>query len=133
MFAPYYQAYTDLRSHTEELDLEKYLDVYELSVTDIEDAQIIADADLAELESMDSLHDLKIGLQKLHIVRKLFLCSLLALDADGGKADFAKWSMADDTLRRLTGSTSSIVNSLEQILREEEGERKFRCILFDCY
>lgn len=122
MFAPYYQAYESLRPHSIEQDLEKYYDIYEVSETDLQDAKVIATTNLAELEDADTLHDLKIGLQKLHVVRKLFLCTLLALDADGGQLDFQRWATANETMRALSSLTAKKAYNLSDILGEEEGE-----------
>ena len=121
MFAPYYQAYEALRPHAIEMDLEKYFDIYEISRRDLQDADIIASADLSEVENADNLQDLKIGLQKLHMIRKIFLCTLLALNADGGKVDFQRWSAASEAMGALSSLISKMVFSMDEVLGEEEG------------
>ncbi|KAK4695903.1 proliferating cell nuclear antigen, partial [Lecanoromycetidae sp. Uapishka_2] len=122
MFAPYYKAYQSLTPHAIDLDLEKYYDVYEISRTDMEDAELVANVKLCEIEDADTLHDLKMGLQKLHIVRKLFLCTLLALSADGSRSDFRRWSHATKIMNGVSSLTSKMVFDIDEILGDEEGK-----------
>ena len=123
MFEPHYRAYQVLKSHAIELDLEKYQDIYEISRTDMEDAELIASADLAELESADTLHDLKLGIQKIYLLRKLVLCTLMALDADGGQRDFDRWAVAVGAISDLTKLTARAVAHIDEVLREEQGRQ----------
>lgn len=125
LFAPYYHAYEVLRAHAVELDLEKYCDIYEISRADLEDTKDLATADLSELEDVDSLQDLRLGLQKLHIVRKLLLCTLLALNADGGKTDFTRWSAANGVMANLSSVISRKVSDLDESLGKEDGQLNF--------
>lgn len=121
MFAPYYHAYESLRPYAVDIDLEKYYDIYEISQTDMQDAEILANAELSEVEDADTLQDLKVGLQKLHVIRKLFLCTLLALNADGGMSDFQRWPAAIEAMNRLSSVTSKITFNIDEILGDEEG------------
>ena len=104
-----------------DLDLEKYCDIYEISRSDMQDVEDIASADLVQLENADTLQDLKLGVQKLHVTRKLLLCTLLALDADGGQTDVHRWSAAIDAMRELSALTAKMVADLDELLSEEEG------------
>lgn len=104
------------------VDLEKYCDIYEISRTDMELAAEIASADKTDMEDADTLKALKYQLQNLHIVRKLFLCSLLALDADGGKSDFARWAAATETMNHILVQSRKMALDIEDVLGEEEGE-----------
>ena len=121
MFAPYYRAYEDLRPHAVETDMEKYFDIYEISHIDLQDAEVIATADLSEVENADTLQDLKIGLQKLHVIRKIFLCTLLALNADGGEADFQRWLATGEAMGGLSSVVAKTVLDMDEVLGEEEG------------
>lgn len=121
LFAPYYHAYELLRPFAVELDLEKYYDIYEISRADMEDTKDLATADLSGLEDVDSLQELRLGLQKLHIVRKLLLCTLLALNADGGKSDFQRWSAANQVMVSLSFAVSEKYSDLEECLGKEDG------------
>lgn len=88
----------------------------------MDEAQEFANAEVFESEEANSLTDLKSAMQKLHLIRKLFLCSLLALDADGGKSDFPRWAAATDTMRHISAETAKMTRTIDDILREEESE-----------
>lgn len=101
-------------------DLEKYYDIYEVSRSDIQDAEgdpIPASAE----DDAETLKALKLGFQKLHINRKLYLCSLLALDADGSRAEFRTWSAVNDCLQKLALQTARVTSDIDEVLGEEEG------------
>ncbi|MCJ1261952.1 hypothetical protein MMC22_001821 [Lobaria immixta] len=120
MLSTHYQAYQSLRPLAVEVDLEKYYDIYEISQTDMDEAKEFASAEIIDTEEANSLTALKIALQRLHMIRKLFLCSLLALDADGGKSDFPRWAVATDTMRHISAETENVTRTIDEILREEE-------------
>ena len=102
----------------EQIDLEKYYDVYDISDLDIQEArQGYAET---EFEDKESLRVLKILVARLHTIRKAFLCCLLALEADGGKPDFLRWSTAVDEINALTSVTDEAEERLRRILGEEE-------------
>lgn len=122
MLSPYYQAYQALKPFAVDLDLEKYYDIYELSRTNMEDAELVANRRDSDIGAADTLQDLKIGLQKLHIIRKLFLCTLLALNADGSKSDFQRWSTASETMANVCSITVKMILAIDEIMGEEEGE-----------
>lgn len=120
MIATYTEACETLRPLAAEVDFEKYCDIYEISQTDIQDAAEIMTGGETEEEDAESLMALKLGLQKLHLVRKLLLCNLLALDADGGKPDFSRWAVAIDSMQRLSSRSLDAAVSLDRILSEED-------------
>lgn len=112
-----------LRPLAEQLDLEKYYDIYDISDLDMQEAALgYSDA---EFEDPDSLRVLKLLAARFHTIRKIFLCCLLALDADGGKPDFPRWSAALDEIRGLSLVTGHADEQLRRILGEEEGELKY--------
>ena len=122
MFSPHLQAYHSLIPHAVELDLEKYYDIYEISRIDMEDAELAANIDISTVEDADGLQDLKIGLQKLHTMRKLFLCTLLALNADGGNSDFQTWSSASETMATIAGLTAKMTSTIDTLIGQEDGK-----------
>lgn len=122
MLSPHYQAYQSLRPLAVEVDLEKYYDIYEISRTDMDEAKEFAIAEIIDTEEANSLTALKIALQRLHMIRKLYLCSLLALDADGGKSDFPRWAVATHTMRHISAETEKVTRTIDEILREEESK-----------
>ena len=109
----------------EELDLEKYFEVYELSPSDVHDVDTVevrTDAD-----DVESLKSLKASLYRLQTIRRIFLCSLLALDADGGKPDFTRWGIAVGEVQRLASLTAQSTEKLNRILNEEERRISLGC------
>jgi len=118
MLGPYMEACKVFRLLTEEHDLEKYFEIYEISPSDLRDIEIGASE--ASSEDDETLKSLKASLYRLHTVRKIFLCSLLALDADGGKPDFARWGIAVQEMQRLALMTAESTEKLNKILSEEE-------------
>jgi Mysoin-binding motif of peroxisomes len=73
-----------------------------------------------EFEDKDSLRVLKLSMARLHVIRKAFLCCLLALDADGGKLDFLRWNTAVDEIHSLASIIGDAEVRLRRILSEEE-------------
>ena len=117
---PYVAAYETLRPHAIEIDFEKYCDIYELSQTDVQEAAELGSIDFNEGENCETLKALKIAIRKLHLIKKLFLCNLLALDADGGKTDFSRWSLAIDAMQTLASKSADAAMDLDKILSEED-------------
>ena len=103
-------------------DLEKYYDIYEISRSDIQEAEE-APVPTTDGDDAETLKALKLGFQKLHINRKLYLCSLLALNADGSKSDFPIWSVASESMETLASETAKMTTNIDEILGEEEGEQ----------
>ncbi|KAH7376516.1 Mysoin-binding motif of peroxisomes-domain-containing protein [Plectosphaerella cucumerina] len=114
----YEQTRDVVQGFSEQLDLEKYYDIYDISDLDMVDAR----QGLAELDAEDaeSLRTLKISAARFHIVRKMFLCSLLALDANGDNNDLLRWTTTVEALRTLNTATASSCERLKNILSEQE-------------
>ncbi|KAL9019726.1 MAG: hypothetical protein Q9185_002972 [Variospora sp. 1 TL-2023] len=111
----YYQAFDQVRLMAVEADLEKYYDIYEISRSEILEAEGMKDIATAD-PSEETLRAFKMNLLKMHLARKLFLCSLLALGADGGNVDFAKWSTAARIIIALSAETSKAIQEVDDIL-----------------
>lgn len=114
----YHQACTILKPFAEEMDLEKYLDIYDISDSDFSEA--ISGYPNTEFEDAESVRVLKILAARFDITRKIFLCCLMALEADGGKPDFIRWTTAVDEIHTLTIVTGEAEERLHRILTEEE-------------
>ncbi|KAF2836393.1 hypothetical protein M501DRAFT_987554 [Patellaria atrata CBS 101060] len=107
-----------LRSLVMENSLEKYMDVYDINHQDLQEASLgFTDS---EFEDQESLKALRVYHYRLSTLRRLFLCSLLALDADGGKPDFARWRTAVDIMSGVTEVAGNCAKQINHILREEE-------------
>lgn len=118
MLIPYAEAYESLHPLAIELDLEKYYDIYEISRSDIEEIEAMVTNPDPEDSDYEALKSLKLKLHQLHTVRKLFLCSLLALDANGGYPDFNTWSIAITALQDLSALSSTAAAALDVVLSE---------------
>ena len=102
----------------DEDDLEKYLDVYEVSNPDLQEAaQGYSESEFEDTETLKALRMLQ---YRLFTLRRLYLCSLLALEADGGKPDFARWSAVVDSLLTLAAKTGEWSEKFNRVLAEEE-------------
>jgi len=75
-----------------------------------------------EFEDVDSLRVLKTIAARFFIIRKILLCSLLALDASGEKSDIIRWTAAVDEIQGLNLVTEDAEDRLRGILNEEESK-----------
>jgi len=115
--APYSQAFHNLCGLAQGNDLEKYYDIYDVRNEDLE--QITSGVREAEFDDMESLKALKALLHRLHTTRKVFLCCLLALDANGGYEDFAIWRDVVEQLKSLSTFMGEIGETLQRHSEEE--------------
>ncbi|KAF2750581.1 hypothetical protein M011DRAFT_492029 [Sporormia fimetaria CBS 119925] len=107
-----------LKRHVEEDDLEKLLDVYEISNPDLQEAA--QGYTEAEFEDMETLKALRILQYRLSTLRRVYLCALLALEADGGKPDFPRWGLTVDSMATLATSAGVWIEKINKILAEGE-------------
>ncbi|MBE3045286.1 hypothetical protein IMZ48_22585, partial [Candidatus Bathyarchaeota archaeon] len=101
----YCQATTVVKGFSEQLDLEKYCDIYDISDFDLSDAMRGFSED--EFDDLESLRTLKILAARFYTIRKVFLCSLLALEANGDDKDLMRWTTAVEALRSLRQTTAA--------------------------
>lgn len=120
MIPRYNQACEVLKPLTEQMDLEKYYDIYDIS--DIDFSEAMLGYSETEFEDLESLRVLKILAARFHTMRKVLLCCLLALDAKGGKSDFLRWSAAVGEINGVKELTKESEDRLRRILGEEESE-----------
>jgi len=113
---PLHQACDDLRNLISQDDLEKYLDVYDITYQDIQEASLgFSDGEFDDLESLKTLRILQ---ARFSTLRRVFLCSLLSLEADGGKPDFPRWRTAVDAMESITSITGEHAEKLNLLLAE---------------
>lgn len=108
---------------SEQTELEKYYDMYDVSDLDISDVR--QGYNEAEFDDIESLRTLKILAARFHTTRKMLLCALLALDASGDGSDYLRWTAAVEALRNVNVSTKAAYDKLRVILGEEECESFF--------
>lgn len=107
-----------LRRQVQEDDIEKYLDVYEVSNPDLQEAALGYNE--SEFEDIESIKALRTWQYRLSTLRRVYLCSLLALQADGGKADFSRWATVVDSMVTVAAPTGERSEKFNQVLAEEE-------------
>lgn len=107
-----------VRAFSEQTELEKYYDLYDVGDLDMSDALQGFSED--EFDDAESLRTLKILAARFHTTRKMLLCALLALDANGESADLVRWSTAVRALRSLNAATRVCYQRMQSILGEEE-------------
>jgi len=120
MIENYLQVTSAIKGFAEQVDLEKYHDIYDISDFDISDA--MRGFSDKEFDDAESLRSLKIAAARFHIIRKILLCSLLAFEAAGDNTDFLRWSTAVEGLKTLNEVTTQSFERISQILREEESK-----------
>ncbi|KAL2270078.1 hypothetical protein VTJ83DRAFT_2262 [Remersonia thermophila] len=118
MIDNYIQASTAIKGFAEQVDLEKYHDIYDISDFDMQDAMRGFTDD--EFDDPEALRSLKIAAARFHIIRKLLLCALLAYEAAGDNNDYLRWSVAVEGLKTLNEVTSQSFQAVSRILSEEE-------------
>lgn len=101
-------------------DLERYHDIYEITRTYLEDVTLSCHGSTVEGEEGETLRALKVGLQQLFMARKVLLCSLLALDADGTQADFSRWTIVAQSLQDLSSKYARSAVTLDALLSDQE-------------
>ncbi|KAK2626056.1 hypothetical protein QTJ16_004318 [Diplocarpon rosae] len=123
----YNQACIALKPLAEEMDLEKYFDIYDISDVDFSEA-MMGHSD-TEFEDAESVRVLKILAARFYTTRKIFLCCLMALDAHGGSSDSNRWSTAVDEVHGVSIVTGDAGERLCRILGEEETRERLRAQL----
>lgn len=118
MVSKHEQAASVTKGFSEQLDLDRYYDIYDISDLDMSDA--LRGYTETEFEDMESLRTLKIVASRFHIMRKMFLCALLSMEAKGDESDFLRWSTVVESLRMLNEATTQSYERLKSILGEEE-------------
>jgi hypothetical protein len=104
---------------TELLTLEKYYDVYDITDLDLQEAKLGYTEN--EFEDSESLRVLKILVSRFIASRKIFLCCLLALDADGGRLDLLRWRTAIDEVKVLSTLAAESEGHMRKVLEQENG------------
>ncbi|CAI7636320.1 unnamed protein product [Penicillium crustosum] len=118
MLERYIQSQNTLRPLTDDGNLAKYYDIYDIGLEELE----AVEASLSQRANEDqySLRALRDLFGKLYSVRKSVLCCLLALSADGGGSDIARWSSAVEEMRELATVTGNSMLKMTAILNEED-------------
>ncbi|KAJ6789818.1 hypothetical protein PWT90_04509 [Aphanocladium album] len=109
---------TTIQGFSEQTELEKYYDMYDISDFDIQDARQGYNEN--EFEDSESLRTLKILAARFYTERKMLLCAMLALDASGESNDLLRWTAAVEALQELNKTTKTSYKKIQEILSEEQ-------------
>lgn len=112
------EAYRALQPLADPSSLDKYYDVYDISDADMQEA--LLGYSESEFEDIESLRVLKILTSRFVTLRKMLLCCLLALGADGGKEDFSRWRTALEQTKMLSEVTAEGEQQMRSVLEQEE-------------
>ncbi|KAF2161889.1 hypothetical protein M409DRAFT_58670 [Zasmidium cellare ATCC 36951] len=113
------EACTTLRALIDDDDLEKFFEVYDISPQDAKEAAG-AEALSAIEDDMESLGALRVLSYRSGVLRRVTLCSLMALEADGGKPDMDRWEIATKTMRSLNQVISASAERVRKLLTDME-------------
>ncbi|KAI9723141.1 MAG: hypothetical protein M1828_004244 [Chrysothrix sp. TS-e1954] len=111
-------AIASLKSSVNQDDLDRFLDVYDIHDTDLEESFFGHTPD--DDNDDGSLKHLRIHQHRYHTLRRALLCSLLALPATGQTADAARWRAAMDVMGKIKESASSFAETLMNLLAEDD-------------
>lgn len=120
MLERFIQSQRALKPLTVASNLEKYYDIYDISLEELVEAETGLTERLGE--DQYSLRALRTLFGRLYTVRKSVLCCLLALSADGGASDIARWNTAVEEMREIASVTEVNTGKMTSILNEEDRE-----------
>lgn len=98
-------------------DLQRYHDIYDVSMQDYADA--IAFANKSAEESQDCLKELRFLFRLHFIARKVFLCDLLALHSGSTWQNIRQWRNTLQLLHDLEAAFAKIAESLQSAMARE--------------
>ncbi|KAI7165106.1 hypothetical protein KC349_g224 [Hortaea werneckii] len=79
------------------------------------------DNSLSVLEDdAESLKSLRVLSYRMGVLRRVTLCSLMSLEADGGKPDFYRWRVTIEAMQTISNILAPSARRLQQILNEME-------------
>ncbi|KIV97575.1 hypothetical protein PV10_01307 [Exophiala mesophila] len=111
------QFHETIQPHVRESDLQRYRDIYDVSMQDYPEYIALAEHIPADAQYM--LKDLRL-LFRLHFsARKVFLCDLLALHSGSTWQNIKQWRVIVDSLRSLNATYSDISVQLQTAMKME--------------
>ena len=119
MIPEYIESYTSLRPLINQDDLEKYFDVYGICAPDA--TEVLGDNALGVVEDdSESLKSLRLLSFRSSVLRRMTLCSLMSLEADGGKQDFYRWRLATTIMGNLDKTAAISTERVRRVLTDME-------------
>ncbi|KAJ4525099.1 hypothetical protein HRR83_000763 [Exophiala dermatitidis] len=116
------EAHNAIQPFVRDSDLQRYHDIYEVSMQEYLDSVTLANATTADAQN--SLRELRF-LFRLHLIaRKVFLCDLLALHTESTWYNIAQWRKTLQLLQDLDLAIGHGTQDLHNaVIREEFGEK----------
>ena len=112
----YSDCYNEVKQFAVQVDFERYCDIYEITRSDLEDAATFKDSQ--DDEDEESLKSMQLTLQRVYLVRKIFLCALLAV-SPGNAFEVAQWNTIADGLCQLSSKSFNSASTVDSILSED--------------
>ncbi|KAK6429800.1 hypothetical protein LTR95_014052 [Oleoguttula sp. CCFEE 5521] len=101
----------------DEDDLDRYFEVYDINAQDAKEATGPEALSVLE-DDPESLKSLRVLSYRAGILRRITLCALMSLQADGGKPDFARWRTASEVMLSLHSTTTISAEKLRAVLAD---------------
>ena len=103
----------------DEDDLERYYEIYDVDAQDAKES-FMGEEGVDTEDEMESLKALRVLSYRAGVLRRVALCSLMALEADGGKPDFRRWRAATDVMQGMALLLGGSTDKLKQVLGDME-------------
>lgn len=114
----YVESHNILQAFVVPQDLQRYHDIYDISLAEYSDAINVANEPQGDLKS--TLKALRFALRLHAVARKVFLCDLLALRTTSGWHRVRQWRIVQSILREIEEQTWTRQQSLATQIQNEE-------------
>lgn len=115
----------NLRPLVDDNTLERFLDVYDVRNDDLQEAGCGYTEEMEE-EDPESLKFLRVHQSRYATLRRLLLCCLLSLEANGRGLDATRWRAAIMEIGRLATVNKNQSESMTTLLSDEDSKFGYR-------
>lgn len=112
-------ANTLLRSFADDDDLERYYEIYDINMQDVKEASGLDALGVID-DDAESLKSLRVLSFKAGVLRRVVLCHLMALPADGGQPDNKRWRQATEAMSMLAQVIATWTTKITHVLHDME-------------
>lgn len=113
------QSISRIRNILHDESLDRFLDIYNISNEDLNDAAV-GYVEPADEEELESLQFLRLNQARYATLRRLLMCCLLSLDATGQNTDAARWSTAITGMDDVALVAAYQGDNLTNVLHDED-------------
>ncbi|KAK3675682.1 hypothetical protein LTR78_004323 [Recurvomyces mirabilis] len=103
----------------DEDDLERYYEIYDINAQDAKES-FMGEEGVDTEDELESLKALRVLGYRASVLRRVTLCSLMALEADGGKPDFHHWRMCIEVMQGMSSLLGGSTDKLKHVLGDME-------------